>query len=64
MYKEKQCAIHNTAAKRFESRLIKKYHQAQNIGLRRFIYLFISIFTDQEVLGFYINKKKTQYEKL
>jgi hypothetical protein len=35
MYIEKQCAIHNTAAKRFESRLIKKYHQAQNIGLRR-----------------------------
>jgi hypothetical protein len=35
MYIEKQCAIQNTAANRFESRLLKKYHQVQNISLRR-----------------------------
>jgi parvulin-like peptidyl-prolyl isomerase len=36
MYIEKQFGSQNPAAKRFERRLIKQYHQSQNFALRRF----------------------------
>jgi hypothetical protein len=35
MYIEKQYKIQNTAAKRFDGRPIKTFHQAQNFCLRR-----------------------------